>query len=71
MSRINGDQLEFLEAQEVEHQKLLETKSFAKFSPLVYENWCMKIGSNNTQSVQCCSPTSWWTSRLQKHKKMN
>ncbi|KAN0079964.1 hypothetical protein V8E55_009530 [Tylopilus felleus] len=39
MSCINGDQLEFLEAQEVEHQKLLETKSFAKFSPLVYENW--------------------------------
>ncbi|KAG6379047.1 hypothetical protein JVT61DRAFT_11481 [Boletus reticuloceps] len=39
MSRITGDQLEFLEAQEVEQRKLLETKSFAKFWPLVFENW--------------------------------
>ncbi|KAF8414948.1 hypothetical protein L210DRAFT_3513075 [Boletus edulis BED1] len=39
MSRIVGNQLEFLEAQEVEHRKLLETRSFAKFWLLVYENW--------------------------------
>ena len=39
MSRIIGDQLEFLEAQETEYRELLETKSFAKFWPLVYENW--------------------------------
>ena len=39
MSRIIGDQLEFLEAQETEYRELLETKLFAKFWPLVYENW--------------------------------
>ncbi|KAF8132453.1 hypothetical protein EV363DRAFT_1163855 [Boletus edulis] len=39
MSRIVGEHLEFLEAQEIEHRKLLEAKSFGKLWPLVYENW--------------------------------
>jgi len=39
MSRIVGEHLEFLEAQEIEHRKLLEAKSFGKLWLLVYENW--------------------------------